>query len=97
MNQFARMGDQSPFGDFILQIQFQFPLLDHVKQKSGDVFGIHLAGMNGNFCWNIQWTYYYHTFVNNFFSGFSHGAIAAFVGSDIDNNRPRSHASHHLL
>ena len=53
--------------------------------------------MNGNFCWNIQWTYYYHTFMNNLFSGLGHGTIAAFIGCDIHNNRSWSHASHHLL
>src|SRR5262249_19302485 len=83
--------------DFVFDVNLQLAVCDEIKQKRGEVFGVHLAGVVWNGACKVERAYDGDAVVLHYFSSLGEFTIAAAFCGEVDDDRAGRHAGDHIL
>src|SRR5580692_722799 len=96
VHHFSAIRDHGLADDFILQVQLQLAVFHHVEKERREVAGVHLAGVVGDAGGQVDGADNGYAMRLHGFAGAREFAVAAALGGQVDDDRARRHAFHHV-
>src|SRR4029077_2984716 len=97
VDHFAGLREQRVANDFVGGVELQLAIFDEVDEEGGEVARVHLTRVIGHGAGEIEPADDGDAVDVDFFSGLGDFAIAAALGSEVDDYRTGGHARDHFL